>query len=111
MPKTYREKVGLQEFSEHPIGTGPYVAVGRAGPNVTFERNETYFAGGPKSKLAIKTLVYRAIPDTNTQMAELVSGGVNWAWYLSPDQAGQLAMFPTVTVVNASRFASGSRCR
>lgn len=107
MPKAYREKVGLQEFSEHPIGTGPYVVVGRAGPNVTFERNETYFAGGPKSKPAIKTLVYRAIPDTNTQMAELVSGGVNWAWYLSPDQAGQLAMFPTVTVVNAPTFRIG----
>lgn len=107
MPKTYREAAGLQAFSEQPVGTGPYRVVGRQGPNVTFVRNEDYFDGGPKAKPAIKTLVYRAIPDTNTQMAELISGGVNWAWYLPPDQAEQLAMFPAVSVVNAPTFRIG----
>ncbi|MBW9113460.1 ABC transporter substrate-binding protein [Rhizobium cauense] len=107
MPAGHRDKVGLQAFSEQPIGTGPYKVVGKQGSDIVFERFDNYFDGGPKSKPAIKTLVYRTIPDVNTQVAELARGGVDWAWYIPTDQAERLAAIPTVTAVNAPTFRIG----
>lgn len=107
LPKGYRETVGLQAYADKPVGSGPYKVIGREGANVIFERNDLYFEGGPKSKPKIKRLVFRTIPDVNTQLAELVSGGIDWAWYIPPDQAHQLASFPAVTVVNAPTFRIG----
>lgn len=104
MPEKYHEKVGDDGFGQHPIGTGPYKVVGRRGSDIVFERNEDYFSGGGKNKPKIKTLIYRTIPDVNTQVADLISGGVDWAYYIPNDQAQRLAQFPKVTVQNAETF-------
>ncbi|MGI4903672.1 MAG: ABC transporter substrate-binding protein, partial [Janthinobacterium lividum] len=107
MPEKYHEKVGDQAFGEHPIGTGPYKIVGRRGSDIIFERNDDYFSGGGKSKPKIKTFIYRTIPDVNTQVADLISGGVDWAYYIPNDQAERLAHLPRVTVQNAETFRIG----
>lgn len=106
-PKAYREAVGIQGFAEKPVGTGPYKISGGSGNDVIFTRNDDYFEGGGKSKPAIKTLVYRAIPDVNTQVAELIGGGIDWAYYIPVDQAGKLKMMPMVDVINAETFRIG----
>ncbi|NSZ66141.1 ABC transporter substrate-binding protein (plasmid) [Agrobacterium tumefaciens] len=107
MPAAFRENVGLQAFSEQPVGTGPYKVTGKRGSDITFERFDNYFDGGPKTKPGIKTLVYRTIPDVNTQVAELARGGVDWAWYVPTDQAKRLEVMPTVKVVNSPTFRIG----
>ncbi|MCS4244059.1 peptide/nickel transport system substrate-binding protein [Rhizobium sp. BIGb0125] len=107
VPKKYRESVGLQGFAEKPVGTGPYKISGGSGNDVIFTRNDDYFEGGGKNKPHIKTLVYRAVPDVNTQVAELISGGVDWAYYIPADQADRLKMMPMVDVVNADTFRIG----
>jgi peptide/nickel transport system substrate-binding protein len=107
VPKAYREKVGIQAFAEHPIGTGPYKFVKQSGNDIVFERNDDYYEGGGKSKPAIKTLIYRAIPDVNTQVAELISGGIDWAYYIPSDQAEKLKRLPMVNVINAETFRIG----
>lgn len=107
VPKKYRESVGLQAFSERPVGTGPYKITGTSGNDVVFTRNENYFEGGGKSKPQIGTLIYRAIPDVNTQVAELISGGIDWAYYIPSDQAERLARMPMVDVINAETFRIG----
>ena len=107
IPKVYREKAGLEGFGAAPVGTGPYKIAKRAGSEITFVRNEDYFTGGAKNKPKIKTLVYRTIPDVNTQLAELIGGGVDWAYYIPNDQAARLEKMPMVKVTNADTFRIG----
>ncbi|NDW01759.1 ABC transporter substrate-binding protein [Salipiger sp. PrR002] len=104
LPKAYREKVGLQEFAEHPVGSGPYMIEGKDGNDIVFKAFDGYMKDGPKNVPEIGTLIYRAIPDVNTQVAELISGGIDWAWYIPDDQAQKLAQMPNLEVINAPTF-------
>jgi peptide/nickel transport system substrate-binding protein len=63
------------------------------------KRNENYFKGGPKGTPAIGNLVFRTIKEQNTQIAELLTGGIDWMWDVPRDQAERLA--EQVQVVNA----------
>lgn len=84
-----------------PVGTGPYrVTAVRPGQSVTLTRNERYF-GGPKGKPAIGTIVFRTVPDVQTQVAELLAGGIDWMWELNKDQADSLRETSRLTVVTA----------
>lgn len=107
IPKTYREKVGLEGFGQAPVGTGPYKVAKGKGNDIIFTRFDDYFSGGGKNKPKIKTLIYRNIPDVNTQVAELISGGIDWAYYIPNDQAQRLQRLPNVKVTNADTFRIG----
>lgn len=107
LPQGYFTKVGRAQFSENPVGTGPYSVKRGKRNQIIFTRNDDYFEGGAKNKPYIKTLVYRNIPDVNTQVAELMSGGIDWAWYIPQDQALQLKMMPQLSVTNANTFRIG----
>lgn len=85
-----------------PVCTGPYrMKEYKAGQSVTLVRNDGYFSGGPKAKPTIGTIHYRTIPDNETQMAELLTGGVDWIWGVPPENAKQIAEMPNVTVQSA----------
>ena len=85
-----------------PVCTGPYkMKEYKAGQSVTLVKNEGYFDGSPKGKPRIGTIVYRTIPDAETQMAELLTGGVDWIWGVPPENAKQIAEMPNVTVESA----------
>nr|WP_313731313.1 ABC transporter substrate-binding protein [Pseudomonas sp.] len=75
LPQAYFTAVGKDAFSEKPVGTGPYSVKRGKRNEIIFTRNDNYFDGGAKNKPFIKTLVYRNIPDVNTQVAELMSRG------------------------------------
>lgn len=65
------------------MGTEPYKFVHwMRGRELLFERNDTYW--GPKP--ALKYAKIRMIPDTSTQIAELLSGGIDIVRALLPDQ-------------------------
>lgn len=83
------------------VGTGPYMITEvKPGQSVTLVRNDRYF-GGVKGKPAVKTIVFRTISDPQTQMTELMAGGVDWMWELSKDQADRLRELDVVKVVSA----------
>ena len=86
-----RDAAGRPRYADvEPIGTGPYRVVDvKPGQSVTLRRNDRYF-GGVKGKPAIGTVVFRTIPDVQTQIAELQAGGVDWIWELNKDQADNL---------------------
>ncbi len=80
------------------VGTGPYrVTRFTPGSGLTVERADT-FAGSPKAKAAIRRITYRTIPDNSTQIAELLSGGVDWIWNVPTDQAQRLGQAKGITV-------------
>jgi peptide/nickel transport system substrate-binding protein len=85
-----------------PVGTGPYkVTEFEPGEAIVMEINENYFVDSPKGKPRIQTLTYRTISDESTQLAEMMTGGVDWLWGLNNDQAKALGVAPDVTVINA----------
>jgi len=81
-PKYVREK-GDAHFARSPVGTGPYrFKEWRKGEQLVVEANEHYWKGAP----AVQTIVFRVIPETATQIAELLSGGVDIIRAVPPDQ-------------------------
>ncbi|MCV0427693.1 MAG: ABC transporter substrate-binding protein [Roseibium sp.] len=95
-PKEYFNEVGPVGMGLEPVGTGPYRIVEvEPGSRYVLERNENYFAG-PKGTPAINKIVWKTIPERNTQFAELLSGGIDWIWQIPADQAEQLGYGYTV---------------
>src|SRR5438093_7006624 len=80
--KVIREK-GLEWTQENPVGTGPYKLVKWAKKQEhLLLRNDDYW--GPKP--AFKYVRVRIIPEQATQIAELISGGVDVIKAVPPDQ-------------------------
>ena len=101
-PNEYYAKVGSDGMSNKPIGTGPYkVVTMKPGEEYTLVRNEDYTWGGPKSPAKIKTVVIRELPDLQTQVAELLAGGIDVTADLTTDLAEKLEGSPGVTAVQA----------
>ncbi len=97
-----KEVGGKKDYGTAPaVGTGPYMVTGqKPGEAFTFKANPNYF-GGPKGKPQIGTIVFRIIPDPEAQIAELLTGGVDWLWDVPKDKAEQLEAMGPLTVVNA----------
>ena len=93
---------GKKDFTAvSPVGTGPYkVAESKPGDYILWERNEDYFEGGPKGTPAIGNIKYRTISESNTQLAELLTGGLDWIWDVPKEQATRLEESGQVTVAN-----------
>ena len=101
--KARKDATGKPDYGTIPmIGTGPYrIAEFVPSQTIRMERFDGYFEGGPKPKPKIKTLVFRTITDKETQVAELITGGVDWIWDVPKDRAEELQQMPSVKVVNA----------
>lgn len=107
-PAAYFQKVGLDGFSKAPIGTGPYrITAVEHGKGVKLAKSPTYWRGSPIGDVAIDKLEFRVIPDGETRMAELMTGGVDWIWRVPTDQAAQLSGAPDVTVLAAETMRVG----
>jgi peptide/nickel transport system substrate-binding protein len=100
-PHEYHAKVGTQGMNEKPVGTGPFRVTEHArGKYIRMERNPDYFKGSPRGQPKIDRLEIRFIPDQQTQIAELLSGGVDMIWNVPIDQAQQLRAVPNLQVAS-----------
>ncbi|MBW2658541.1 MAG: ABC transporter substrate-binding protein [Deltaproteobacteria bacterium] len=107
-PKEYYSKVGTKGFGVKPIGSGPYKIVEVIpGKKVVMEKNENYFKDSPKGQPSIGKIVWRTLPEVNTQMAELMTGALDWIYLVPPDQAAKLAEIPNIKVVPAETMRIG----
>jgi peptide/nickel transport system substrate-binding protein len=107
-PKDYYAKVGPKGFGLKPIGTGPYKCVElEPGKKYVLVKNEDYFKDSPKGQASIGKIVWRTIPEINTKVAELMTGGLDWIWLVPPDQAAKLAQMPNLEVVAAETMRIG----
>ena len=108
MPEGYYDNApakadGTKDYgSVEPIGTGPYkFSESRPGEYVVWVKNDDYMTGTAKGEPQIGTLRFRTIKEMNTQMAELMTGGLDWIWDVPKEQAERLATAPGVVVENA----------
>ncbi len=80
--KVIKDK-GHEWMQENPVGTGPYkLASWKKKQEHLLVRNDDYW--GPKP--AFKYVRVRIIPEMATQIAELISGGVDMIKAVAPDQ-------------------------
>ncbi len=87
------------------IGTGPYkIAKVVPGESITMEANRNYWAGSPKGKPEIGTVIFKTVPDTEAQIAQILTGELDWIWDVSKDKAEDLKGTGSVQVVNAKTF-------
>lgn len=99
LPEGFFGTEGKANIDGGLIGTGPYRFVEFVpGTSMRVERFDDYFEGSPKGRPALDVIEYRSIPDASTQMAELLSGGLDWIWYVPKDQAEPLSAVPGVVV-------------
>lgn len=108
LPSKYFQKVGLDGFAKAPIGTGPYrIVSATSGKNVLMEKNANYWKDSPVGVPSIGKLEFRVIPDAETRLAELMTGGVDWIWRVPVDQAKQLGKAPKITVLTGESMRVG----
>ncbi len=74
------------DFGRNPAGTGAFkFAEWQANSHVAIERNPDYWDGAP----ALEAVVFRPITDTNTRIAEMLSGGLDVMVEVPPDSLAQ----------------------
>ena len=100
-PNEYYEKVGPKGMNEKPVGSGPFKVTEHAvGKLVRMERNADYFKDSPKPAAKIDKVEIRFIPDRQTQVAEVLSGGIDMIMNVALDQATQIKATPHLQVVS-----------
>ena len=97
-PKSYR---GKNPTAPHAVGTGPYRLVSQNATEYVLERFEDHYAGSPKGLPKIKTLKIRIITDEATDIAELLSGGLDLIWNVAPDQISRIRQLSDFGVTQA----------
>jgi peptide/nickel transport system substrate-binding protein len=81
-PMSMLDKPKSDEFSAHPVGTGPFVFVEWVPEErIVLRKNADYFAGAP----TINGVTYKPIPEKATQISELLTGGVDIAMSIPPE--------------------------
>lgn len=74
LPADYIEEHGIDEFIDHPIGSGPYQFVEwRRDDRVILEANPDYWGDAP----IWDEVEVRTIPENSTRVSELLTGGVD----------------------------------
>ena len=91
VPPKYLQQVGDAEFTRKPIGTGPFKFVEWVkDDHVTLEANRDYWKGSFKGEPRVQSVVYRAIPEAATRIAELKAGRADIIQDVPPDQVKDL---------------------
>lgn len=107
-PKAYREKVGPEQYSKQPVGTGPYKITQVNGTSsISFERFEDYYKDSPKGRPAIKHLKINEVLDAAGELTSFISGQADWIWQYNPDQFQSLKDLPGKTAERAGSMRIG----
>jgi peptide/nickel transport system substrate-binding protein len=96
----YRALDNKGDFGRNPIGTGPYrvVSFDPAKGEVVYERNEDYAMKDIRPAGSIKRIMLSSIADKQTQIAKLLSGGLDLVYEVEPDQIPSLRANPNLAV-------------
>ncbi|HLZ10182.1 MAG TPA: ABC transporter substrate-binding protein, partial [Chloroflexota bacterium] len=87
VPEKYVTAKGAKQFNLEPIGSGPYqLKTWQQGTEVDLDANPTYWKGKP----TFDHVVFRNVPTASGRVADLQSGKADFAFQLSPDDAGTI---------------------
>jgi peptide/nickel transport system substrate-binding protein len=96
----YTKQAGDDVVAAKPMGSGPYKFVEwQKGSKVVLTANDAYWQKGiPK----IKNFVVKIVPESSTRLAELISGGIDVAQDIIPDQVELIQSHPTLAIKDSS---------
>jgi len=107
-PDQYYQEVGDQGFAQKPVGTGPYqVESITPGSGYKLKAFKGYHDGGPRQKAQIENVEVRSIPDINTQLAEMMSGTVDFIWQVPEDLTQKLGSRGGFTIAQGQTIRFG----
>ncbi len=111
LPKHVYEGVADPQAADEnlsPVGTGPFVFESyEIDTQVTMSRNENYF----KDDLPyVDQVVFRVIPDQNTQVLALEEGEVDFIWRVPGSDVERLAADPDITLHQLNSGPGGGFC-
>ncbi|MGI9333974.1 MAG: ABC transporter substrate-binding protein, partial [Gammaproteobacteria bacterium] len=107
-PNEYYTEVGPDGMGKKPVGTGPMKAVSiKTAEEYVFERNEDYNWDSPKGKAQVSKMVVREIADVQTQVAELLAGGIDFTADISADHVTQIGGVPGFKALQAGTMRTG----
>ena len=88
------------DFGRAPVGTGPYKVVSvDPSKGVRLVRNAAFRHGAPsRPPASIEHVQVLPIPDIQTQVAQMITGGLDMIHNAPKDQANQLAQDPRLAV-------------
>jgi len=102
LPEDTFQKVGAQEFGQHPVGTGPYQA-GQWVKNdhLTLNAFPDYWRGRPR----ISQVTFRVIPEDFARYVALKTGTADILVNLPPERVAEVQQDPNLRVaaIHASR--------
>jgi peptide/nickel transport system substrate-binding protein len=99
LPKNYIEENSWDHFLENPVGTGPYKFVEWVRDDrIVFEPYENYFEGKVEEW---EQLVFRVIPESSTRVSELLTGGVDIATNVAPNEWDRVNGNEGTTVISS----------
>jgi peptide/nickel transport system substrate-binding protein len=97
IPNEYMEKVGLDGFQQHPIGTGPFMFVEWVkGDHITYQANPNYWREGQPR---VEKVIFRFITESSTRVAALTADEIDLTKRLTAEEANQLLSVPGVKVI------------
>lgn len=107
-PNEYYAKVGPKGMHKQPVGTGPMKVVSiKTAEEYVFEKNEDYNWGSPKGEAKTSKIIVREIADVQTQIAELLAGGIDITADISADHVDQIGGVPGFTALQAGTMRTG----
>ena len=93
--KSYYEEVGQEEYSQMPVGTGPYRLVEwRKGEDMTFEKNPYY-----RGEAITERIKFVVVPDDNTRALQLESGQIDAMTYVPFNRMDSLDENPDLKAI------------
>jgi len=82
-----RANVESGQIATHPIGTGPFMFVGRrSGDSITLRANPSYWGGKPR----VSGVTFRFISEPSTALSALQAGEIDWTDSIPPQRVAQL---------------------
>lgn len=106
----YADVADIQTAAENltPIGTGPYKLDSYdVDDQITVVRNDDYFKDGLPY---LDRIVFRIIPDDNTQLLALEAGEVDYIWRVPGPEVERLQSDDAIALFNANSGPGGGFC-